>query len=276
MKSFPEMFCIWATKHVSHFQGTNQQLSCIDKLVLNVCPSCKCHDKSTSHITQCQDPGRACTLKDLVEKLVQWLCDQQTDGKVVHLFKQYLLAVGTPTLTFPLEPNSRLGVDARYHDCLGWDCFLEGQLCAFWVEHRTQHIQRANLMQLADFWAQGLMKWLLQTTHAQWAYGNAMVHPAVKEGWRAAAQKTILETMEGFLCTDPEQLLEEHHHLLFSDFAALASGPTKDKLEWISEIDSVLGATSHVAWGSQYAVRTRYCQGHRPIHRWSMSWSWWM
>jgi hypothetical protein len=66
----------------------------------------------------------------------------------------------------------------------------------------------------------------------------------------AADHKTILETMEGFLHTDPEQLLEEHRHLLCSDFAALASSPTKNKLEWISEIDSALGATSHVAWGS--------------------------
>ncbi len=56
--------------------------------------------------------------------------------------------------------------------------------------------------------------------------------------------------MESFLQTDPEQLLEENHHLLFFDFAALASGPTKDKLEWISEIDAALGAASPVAWGS--------------------------
>jgi hypothetical protein len=56
--------------------------------------------------------------------------------------------------------------------------------------------------------------------------------------------------MEGFLHTDPEQLLEEHRRLLFSDFAALASDPIKDKLEWISEIDSALGAASHVARGS--------------------------
>jgi hypothetical protein len=64
MKLFPEMFCVWVTKHVSHFQGTNQHLSCIDKLVQNVCPSCKCHDKSTSHITRCHDPGCASKLKD--------------------------------------------------------------------------------------------------------------------------------------------------------------------------------------------------------------------
>jgi hypothetical protein len=75
------------------------------------------------------------------------------------------------------------------------------------------------------------MQQLLQMTHAQWAYRNAKVHLEVKEGWTATAHKTMLETMEGFLHTDPEQLLEEHCHLLFSDFAALASGPTKDKLE---------------------------------------------
>ncbi len=77
-----------------------------------------------------------------------------------------------------------------------------------------------------------------------------MVHLEVKDGRMAAAHETILETMEDFLHTDPEQLLKEHHHLLFSDFAALPSSPTKDKLEWISEIDCALGAASHVAHGS--------------------------
>jgi hypothetical protein len=105
-------------------------------------------------------------------------------------------------------------------------------------------------MQSADFWAQGLMQRLLQMTHAQLAYRNATVHLELKEGQTAAAHETILETMEDFLHTDPEQLLKEHRHLLFSDFAALASIPIKAKLEWISEIDSALGAASLVAWGS--------------------------
>jgi hypothetical protein len=105
-----------------------------------------------SHLTQCRNPGHARTLKDLVVQLVQWLYDQQMDGEVVHLFKQYLLAGGKCTLTLLLKPNSRLGVEA-WHNRLGWDCFLEGQLCALWVEHRAQHIQWANLTQSADFWA---------------------------------------------------------------------------------------------------------------------------
>ena len=70
--------------------------------------------------------------------------------------------------------------------------------------------------------------------------------------------------MEGFLHTDPEQLPEEHHHLLFSHFSALTAGPIKDKLEWISEMVSALGAASHVARGSRHTVRTRYCRGSHP------------
>jgi hypothetical protein len=93
---------------------------------------------------------------------------------------------------------------------------------------------------------------------------DAMVHLEVKDGRTAAAHKTILETMVGFLHTDQEQLLEEHCHLLFSDSAALASGPTKHKLEWIPEIDCALGNASHVAGGSWHAVQNRYCQGLWP------------
>jgi hypothetical protein len=52
------------------------------------------------------------------------------------------------------------------------------------------------------------MQRLLQMTHAQWAYRNATVHLEVKEGQTAAAHITILETMEGFLHTDLEQLLK--------------------------------------------------------------------
>jgi hypothetical protein len=126
MKLFRGMLDVWVTKHASHFQGTNQQLSRIDKSVLNECPSCNFHNKLTSHITRCCNPGRTCILKDSVEQLVQWLYDQQMDGKVVQLFKEYLLAEGTCTITLLLKRTSRLGVEAQFYDRLGCNCFLEG------------------------------------------------------------------------------------------------------------------------------------------------------
>jgi hypothetical protein len=59
MKSFPEMFRVWITKQVLHFNGTNHQLSCKDcaRTVKNICPSCDCRDKSPGQITCCWDPG---------------------------------------------------------------------------------------------------------------------------------------------------------------------------------------------------------------------------
>jgi hypothetical protein len=47
MRSFWEMFRVWVTKHVSHFQGTNRQLLRISNWVKNVCPCCGCQDKTT-------------------------------------------------------------------------------------------------------------------------------------------------------------------------------------------------------------------------------------
>jgi hypothetical protein len=120
------------------------------------------------------------------------------------------------------------------------------------------------------------MQRLLQMTHAQWAYMNTTVHLEVKEGWTAAAHETILEIMEGFLHTDLEQLLEEHHHLLISNFAALASGPINDKLEWISGIDSALGAASHVARGLDMQCGPGIAKAINLVHRLSTSQSWWI
>jgi hypothetical protein len=86
MRLYQEMFQVWVTKHIWHFQGTNRQLSHINKLVINACPSYGYHNE---RITRCWDPGQLCILKDLVEQFIWWLYDQQTDGKVIHLFKEY-------------------------------------------------------------------------------------------------------------------------------------------------------------------------------------------
>ena len=115
-RSFKEMFRVWVTKHVSSFQETNSQLSRISNLMKNICPSCGCQDKATSHITQCRDQGWSHIYTDLLNQLVQWLGDQQTDSKVIHLFKRYLLAQGSRTRMLLLQPGSQLGVKTKVHN----------------------------------------------------------------------------------------------------------------------------------------------------------------
>ncbi len=139
--------------------------------------------------------------------------DQQTDSEIKYLFKRYLLAHGTYTLTSLLKPG--------FHNRLGWDCFLGGHLCALWVEHWARHIKRANLTCSANFWARGLMlkgalpRHMRQSSQ-QWKASSVLIQ---SNYWKSI-----------------------HCHLLVSDFGALAAGPIKDKLEWLSEMDSALGA----------------------------------
>ena len=99
MASYPEMFSTWVTKHVSHFCGTNRQLSRIKGSgVLNVCPSCGCPDESSSHITKCQESGQTAMFEESVRELESWLRTQRTGQELTQLVTSYLLARGKKTL----------------------------------------------------------------------------------------------------------------------------------------------------------------------------------
>ena len=59
MLGYSQMFRVYVTKHVSHFQGTNGQLSRDESQeVDNVCPCCGMKNESTGHITRCKEEGR--------------------------------------------------------------------------------------------------------------------------------------------------------------------------------------------------------------------------
>jgi hypothetical protein len=50
-----------------------------------------------------------------------------------------------------------------------------------WVEHRVDNIRDRKLKQGGGKWERGLMSKLLQITHQQWMYWNAMVHLKIKD-----------------------------------------------------------------------------------------------
>jgi hypothetical protein len=103
IRGFLELFQVWITKHVSHFNGTNRMLSRFPATetcakVANKCPNCGCTDESTAHIIRCCDEGRTLSFSESTTSLMQWLGDQQMDPEVVHLFRRYLSGRGTCTM----------------------------------------------------------------------------------------------------------------------------------------------------------------------------------
>ena len=104
------------------------------------------------------------------------------------------------------------------HNKLGWDNFLEGRIAAMWVENRIDNICERKLKRGGSKWARGLMSRLLQITHQQWMYRNATVHIKIKDGCTLDQHRRTLDEIEKCLDTDPEELLWEHKHLLFTNF----------------------------------------------------------
>ncbi len=66
------------------------------------------------------------------------------------------------------------------------------------------------------------------------------------------------------LDTDPEELLREHSHLLFTNVKNLATGPIKDKRQWVAEFEAARSTAHHVGKGSKVALRTRYSRAKFP------------
>ena len=64
------------------------------------------------------------------------------------------------------------------------------------------------------------------------------------------------------LATSMNKVRQNHWTTLVQDLQA-----TKDKLEWLPEMDSALGAVSHMACVLRQAVRTQYCRCQENLRR---------
>ena len=182
MLGFPEMFRVWVTKQVSHFCGTNRQLSKWDPKIENKCPSCGCADESPGHVTRCKDKGRTAMFHKSVGDIVEWLRSVRTGTTVVRMIQEYLKGRGTVKMQSSVGKTSEYQLVAKFHDRLGWDNFVEGRLCSIWLQHREADIARHRLRSTAESWARGLIHRLLELTHRQWIYRNTEVHFVTEGG----------------------------------------------------------------------------------------------
>jgi hypothetical protein len=90
------------------------------------------------------------------------------------------------------------------------------------------------------------------------------VHIIIKDGCTVVQHRRILDKIEQCLDTDPEESLQEHKHLLSTNFKKLAAGPVKDKQQWVAEFETARSAACHIGKGSRVVLRTRYSRAKYP------------
>ena len=91
MSSYPKMYRVWLTKHVSDFCDNNVQLYYWSKGTHSPkCDFCMVEDEYTMHICQCRYPGRDAMFRISVSELSSWVKEtRRRNNQNVPASKRY-------------------------------------------------------------------------------------------------------------------------------------------------------------------------------------------
>ena len=247
MMAYPQMFRVYITKHVSHFQGTNRQLSRdSSQQVENVCPCCGRQDESTGHITRCTDEGRTEMFYESVDILCDFLSETHMDGRLIDCIATYLEHRGEKTMTSITHRMPLFAPVAADIDALGWDCLLEGRIPTSLVDLQSFYLRKHSSWWKIKTWASHLVQHLLNITHRQWLYRNARIHLRKAEGLTTSEHEDIFELVKDMMLVDPSDLLPQHRKLLEQDYRELGKGTTVARKLWLQQMRSAISAADIV------------------------------
>ncbi len=252
MSSYPKMYRVWITKHVSDFSGNNVQLYHWSKGTHS--PKCKFYkteDEYTMHIVRCRDPGRERMFQTLVNKLTKWLNRTLGDHRVAAAIETYLLGQGEISMANSIHGTDRaFKLVAEASNRLGWDSFLEGCISTNWQALVSPLLQKTNSYLLFPSWDRQFIIRLHNIVHKQWIYRNTYIHYQGRDGLSIPEHQEIMNRVEEHAHTDPDTLLSWHRHLLGEHFKALGSGQTSDRLLWLASMESATAVSTLAQMGT--------------------------
>lgn len=226
MSSYPKMYRVWITKHISEFCGTNVQQYYWSKGDLSPkCDFCGDQDEYTTHICRCRDPGRVQMFSISVQEVSTWMDKTLRRPDLSLAVSTYLLGRGLVTMENCIPSSEGLVSDlVRTTDRLGWDCFLEGRISRAWTPVVSQILATNGSQLLADSWGKQFITKLLNIVHKQWIYRNTLIHYRGQDGLTIPEHHEIYNRVEEYAAIDPETILPRHRYLFDTDFEALGSG----------------------------------------------------
>ena len=101
-----------------------------------------------------------------VDELTRWMLSTKMEAGLAYLVRDYLLARGGKQMSQCLPDRaSKWHLLATQHDKLGWDNFLEGQICVLYLKAATALLPSRRS---PTKWGAQFISKLLQISHKQW------------------------------------------------------------------------------------------------------------
>ncbi len=158
LHGLPQLFQIWATKHVLGIVGTMKFLANQDYRS-HLCPSCLECKETCKHISRCPDVGRTLAFKQSAQWVEAWLDKNSTHPDLQSFLLRYLRGRGTIKCY-------ECSVDNLPHilqdfvvsqDVIGWDNFVIGMVSSKLLPIQSAYSYNSRSSSHATRWISGLI-----------------------------------------------------------------------------------------------------------------------
>ena len=169
-----------------------------------------------------------------VESLVAWMeQDNRTDEELKYYLPKYILLRGTRSMASlgPMSLVMRRAAEAQ--DLIGWREFMEGKVADRIGGLQRYHCSVSSCMMNGDEWMKHFISHILHITHSQWIFRNITLHDSLRGTLRLQERKEVLDEVQKYLDTSPEDLPQESRFLVELDFDALYRSTFEHQTYWV-------------------------------------------
>jgi hypothetical protein len=234
-ESFPPLYRLWMSKHVSGFFGIGKMMKHWNFWTHQKCPCCHHVKEDKHHLLTCPEPSCVAKWADSVHGLQEWLQEVDTAPDIQHCIISALSA-RTIDQSFQ-EVSHELSLPAALaQDRIGWVAFTEGRISTLWRKRQAAHYHAVHSERSVGKWAAGLVTSLLSVTHSQWVHRNSILHARDAHGIRVTRGQELETAIDLQFQSGLEGLHPRDYHLIERGQERVCRMTSTGQLSWLSSI----------------------------------------
>lgn len=235
LSGFPEMFKVWAAKHMSHFCGVGRMQLRYGFWDHSRCPRCQQVDETTMHVLVCPNDSAGLEWRCRVTDIGLWLLEVDTHPSIRQCILDSLAPRSTNTL-FSTYADQICAVAATEQDEIGWQNFVEGKISKTWGDLQFLYYQEQFSNRSVDRWTSGLVTRLLELTHGMWIHRNNILHAVDAQGLPLQQARELEADIHAEFRQGTDGLARRDYHFIRRGLDDVMSMSVIDKRGWLRGI----------------------------------------
>ena len=233
--SFPQLFRLWASKHVSGWCGVNSMRFAWKDSETHSCPHCNADHETTAHLPVCPAPKMQESWVSSITGLEVWLTmvDTHPDIQSCLLATLRERTVDASFITHSLPSTTSAALS---QDRIGWINLVEGKISQEWRTLQDQHYRNECSRRTARRWAEGLVVNLLEVSHSQWIQRNGGLYELATNGLPVAEAAQLVADITAEHSVGATGLRDHDLYLIRRPLSDIISSPAIDQQRWLQTI----------------------------------------